>query len=79
MSTQLIQLYDNDSLDDQFFVDVSPDGKHIATGAYNKSGHVMDLNFTENRQIACKFRQARDTQAGLLKLYNKNKKLISAP
>lgn len=39
----------------------------------------MDLNFTENRQITCKFRQARDTPVGQLKLYGKNKKLISSP
>ena len=39
----------------------------------------MDLNFTENRQITCKFRQSRDTPVGQLKLYGKNKKLISSP
>lgn len=56
MSSSLVNLFDNDCLEDQFFVDVSPDGKHIATGAYNKSGHVMDVNFTENRAINCRFK-----------------------
>ena len=79
MHTSLVNLFDNDCLDDQFFVDVSPDGKHIATGAYNKSGHVMDVNFTENRAINCRFKQNRDTPVGSLKVYSKNKKLISSP
>jgi len=48
MEKNLANLMDSDSLDDQFFVDVSPDGKHMATGAYNKSGHVMDINATSN-------------------------------
>ena len=79
MSTSLVSLFDNDCLDDQFFCDVSPDGKHIATGAYNKSGHVMDVNFTENRAINCRFKQSRDTPVGSLKVYGKNKRLISSP
>ena len=74
----MCNLFEQDSLDDQFFVDVSPDGKHIATGAYNKSGHVMDLHHTSNTSIVCKFNQSNGTPVGQLKAYNKNKKLISA-
>ena len=39
----LVRLYENENLNDSFFASVTSDGKHIATGAYNKSGHVMDL------------------------------------
>lgn len=58
LSSNLSNLLSNDSLDDQFFLDVSPDGKQIATGAYNRSGHVMDLNCTANSAIACQFDQS---------------------
>jgi hypothetical protein len=75
-SSNLANLLESDSLDDQFFLDVSPDGKRIATGAYNKSGHVMDLNFTANSSICCKFDQPNGTPVGNLKVYGKNKKLI---
>ncbi len=77
LSSNLMNLLENDSLDDQFFLDVSPDGKRIATGAYNKSGHVMDLNCTANSSVCCKFDQTYGTPVGALKIYGKNKKLIS--
>ena len=56
---------------------VSPDGKHFATGAYNKSGHVIDMNATMNTSIVCKFDQAQDTPVGSLKVFGKNKRLVS--
>ena len=65
-------------MDDQFFISVSPNGKHFATGAYNKSGHVIDMNATMNTSVVCKFDQAQDTPVGSLKVYGKNKRLVSA-
>lgn len=51
----LTNLMESNCLDDSFFMDVSPDGHHIATGAYNKSGHILDINATTNSTIVCKF------------------------
>ena len=51
----LVRLYENENLNDSFFASVSPDGKHIATGAYNKSGHIIDINATMNTSITCNF------------------------
>ena len=56
MERNLTQLLENENLEDQFFLDVTPDGKHIATGGYNRSGHVIDINATSNSSIACQFR-----------------------
>lgn len=60
MERNLTTLMDQDSLDDQFFIDVTPDGKHIATGGYNKSGHVIDINSTSNTVISCNFGAPKD-------------------
>lgn len=76
LERNLANLMDSDQLDDHFFLDVSPDGKHFATGAYNKSGHVIDMNATTNSSIACRFDQARETPVGSLKVFGKNKRLI---
>ena len=77
MERHLPQLLENENLEDQFFLDVSPDGKHLATGGYNRSGHVMDINTTTNTAIPCVFRAERDSIAGKLKVYGKNKKLMT--
>ena len=53
MERNLNQLSENDQLEDQFFIHASPDGKHIATGGYNRAGHVMDINATSNQTINC--------------------------
>ena len=77
MERNLPYLHENENLDDQFFLDVSPDGKYFATGAYNRSGHVMDFNSTTNTTIQCNFGAERDQPAGKLKVYGKNKKFTS--
>lgn len=74
----LVKMVDDGMIEDSFSLDVSPDGKYIATGAYNKSGHVMDLNATSNQSVVCKFDQSPGTPVGALKVYNKKKRLIQA-
>ena len=69
MERNLAVLVDQDCVSDSFFVDVSPDGKHIATGGYNKQGHVIDMNATTNTTITCNFGARRDAQVGKLKNY----------
>lgn len=78
MERNLTTLMDQDMLDDQFFVDITPDGKHMATGGYNKSGHVIDINSTSNTVIPCNFGANRDSQAGKLKVYSKAKRLVQS-
>ena len=72
----LDNLQQSESLDDRFFLEVSPDGKHMATGAYNKSAHIMDINATSNTSIVCKFDQPRNQNVGSLKVYNQKKHLV---
>ena len=78
MERNLGTLLENDSLDDQFFLDMSPDGKHMATGGYNKSGHVLDANATTNTVISTQFGAERDSPAGKLRVYGKAKRLLNA-
>jgi hypothetical protein len=49
----------------------------MATGGYNKSGHVIDINSTSNTVIPCNFGLNRDSAAGKLKVYNKAKRLVT--
>lgn len=78
MERSLGTLLENDSLDDQFFLDISPDGKHMATGGYNRSGHVLDINATTNTVVNTVFGAERDSQAGKLRVYGKAKRLVNA-
>ena len=77
MDSSLTELYQNQNVQDKFFLDVTPDGKHLATGCYNRSGHVIDLNATTNTSIYCKFKSERDAIAGKLMVYGRNKRLNS--
>ena len=76
MERNLGRLLENDSLDDRFFMDISPDCKYIATGGYDRSGHVMDINASSNQVVKTRFGADRGTPAGLLKIYDKQKKPI---
>jgi WD40 repeat protein len=60
LERNLVSLMEHECLDDQFFCDVTQDGKHIATGGYNKSAHVLDINTTCNTVIPCTFGAPRD-------------------
>lgn len=75
MEKNLTKLYEQDSLDDEFFLSLSPDSKHIVTGAYNKSAHVIDTNATTNQIVRCKFDASSGSNATRLKAYNKEKRL----
>ena len=77
MERNLGRLLENDSLDDRFFMDVSNDGKYIATGGYDRSGHILDVNASSNTVVKTKFGAERNTSAGLLKIYDKQKKPLS--
>lgn len=77
LERNLPTLMDQDCLDDQFFLDVTPDGKHMATGGYNRSAHVIDINATSNTVVPCNFGAPRDQAAGKLKVYNKAKRLVT--
>jgi hypothetical protein len=39
----LVSLYEDDSMYDRFFLDVSPEGSHLLTGTYSKSAVIMDI------------------------------------
>lgn len=51
LSSDLAYLHRCDALDDEFFLATSSDGKHLVTGGYDKSAHVMDMQATTNNQI----------------------------
>ena len=78
MTRNVDELYNSDSLSDEFFLATSTDGKHVATGAYNKSAHVIDTQATSNCQITCKFNTKFGSNAGKLRVYNGLKQLISS-
>ncbi len=48
LEKNLCNLYEDDSIYDKFFLDISPDSKYMVTGAYNKSGHILDIAGTYN-------------------------------
>lgn len=43
LEKNLVNLYEEDSIYDKFFMDLSPDNNYVITGAYNKSAHIIDL------------------------------------
>jgi hypothetical protein len=48
LERSLVALYEDDSIYDKFFMDMSPDCNYLLTGAYNKSGHIIDINGEHN-------------------------------
>jgi serine/threonine-protein phosphatase 2A regulatory subunit B len=77
LQSHLGDLHETDYRHDEFFLDVSPDGKHVATGSYNKSGHVQDIHATTSTSIVCKFNEQKDQSVGTLKVFDSKKRLIS--
>ena len=39
----LVSLYEDDSIYDRFFMDISPNFQYVVTGAYNRSAHIIDI------------------------------------
>jgi hypothetical protein len=52
-------LYEDDSIYDRFFLDMSPCGNYFMTGAYNKSAHVVDVNSNYNLSLPAHFEVRR--------------------
>lgn len=77
MDRNVKKLYEYDSLDDEFFVSLSPDSRHMVTGAYNKSAHVIDTAATVNQAVRCKFDSVPGQAAARLKAYNKDKRIVN--
>jgi hypothetical protein len=76
MDRSLAQFEQEEALDDEFFTSLSPDGKHIVTGGYNKTAHIVDTNATMNTSLECNFVTESGLKVGQTKLYNKNKRII---
>ena len=73
----LISLYEDDSIYDRFFLDVSPNSQYLLTGAYNKSAHVIDVNGATNVTIPVSFDAKRGKVIGKARKYGTNKKLMA--
>lgn len=76
LEKNLLSLYEEDCIYDKFFLDISPDNGYIVTGAYNKSGHVLDISGTTNTAIPTNFDMKRGKNIGVTKKYTNNKKLL---
>ena len=74
-----MSLYEEDCIYDKFFLDISPCNGYIVTGAYNKSGHVLDITGTNNTAIPTNFDVKRGKNMGVTKKYTNNKKLQPDP
>lgn len=75
LEKSLCNLYEEESIYDKFFMDISPCSNYILTGGYSKSGHIIDLNMTTNVTIQTNFDAKRGKIAGKARKYNSNKKL----
>jgi hypothetical protein len=71
----LVNLYEEDSIYDKFFMDVSPCNNYMVTGSYNSSGHVVDINGDTNTTVQAQFDMKRGKPMGKARKYTANKKL----
>lgn len=55
LEKNLVNLYEDDSIYDKFFMDVSPCGNYMLTGAYNKSAHIIDIYGNNNVTVTSNF------------------------
>ena len=72
-----MNLYEEDSIYDKFFLDVSPCNGYVVTGAYNKSGHVIDITGSNNNTLEAKFEMVRGKPGGKVRKYGANKRLAA--
>lgn len=75
LEKNLVNLYEDDSIYDRFFMDVSPCGGYILTGAYNKNAHVIDIYGNNNVTVTTSFDQKRGKTVGKARKYTSSKKL----
>lgn len=71
----MVNLYEEDSIYDKFFLDVSPDSQYVITGAYNKSAHIIDVTGSNNNTLEAKFEMTRGKAGGKSRKYGNNKRL----
>lgn len=73
---QLNKLYNASALDDEFFMSVSRDGRYVATGGYDKTGHIIDVAANFNIAVKCSHVSKRQA-TGVHSAYNSKKQLVS--
>jgi serine/threonine-protein phosphatase 2A regulatory subunit B len=64
MERNLSKLHTSNALDDEFFMSVSSDGKHVATGGYDRTGNVLDVGATWNCGLPCIASQRKGMRTG---------------
>lgn len=77
LEKSLVSLYEDDSIYDRFFLDISPCNKYFLTGSYNKSGHIIDVNGCNNVSVPVNFDIKRGKVIGKARKYGPNKKLTA--
>lgn len=75
LEKNLVNLYEEDSIYDRFFLDISPCSNYILTGSYNKSGHIIDVGGNHNVTIATSFDHKIGKTIGKVRKYGTNKKI----
>lgn len=75
LEKNLCNLYEEDSIYDKFFLDVSPCNNYLFTGSYNKSGHIMDINAGHNVTLQTSFDAKRSKVVGKTRKYTNHRKL----
>lgn len=75
LEKNLVNLYEEDSIYDKFFLDVSPCNNYILTGGYNKSAHVIDLGLSHNSTLEARFEMKRGKAGAKFRRYTQSKKL----
>ena len=71
----LCNLYEEDSIYDKFFMDVSPCQNYLITGNYNKSAHILDVAGSHNVTVTTNFDMKRGKVSAKTRKYNEKKKL----
>lgn len=69
LEKNLVNLYEEDSIYDKFFLDVSPCNGYLLTGGYNKSAHVIDLGLQHNSTVETRFEMKRGKTGSKLRRY----------
>lgn len=68
-------MYEEDSIYDKFFMDISPDNNYLVTGSYNKNAHIIDIAGSHNVTLKTDFDMKRGKVAAKTRKYTEKKKL----